>query len=381
MGTKPIIAHMSRQFFAQSETFIYSYLANFRRVHPICLSWAAFVNRDLFPFPSDDCYQIGLKRHTLRWLWAGMWWRLTKRLIFAEQVLRQRNARLINAHFGPVGWSALPLKRALGLPLVTTFYGYDLAPELGEEPSWPKRRQELFDQGDLFLVEGDFMRQRLVDLGCPADKVQIQPIAIDLARIPFRPRLPSADGKVVIMFAGRFCEKKGLLYALDAVREVQHSGRNVQFRIIGDGPLSSPVRDFIHENSMGGYVRLLGFLNYQDYLKEMRQADIFLHPSVTAQNGDSEGGAPTTILEAQALGMPVVSTYHADIPNVVVPDKSALLVEERDSEALARSLSYLIDNPHLWAEMGKAGRAHVEAQHNLACEVPRLEDKYFALLN
>ncbi len=381
MQTRPTVAHLNWQFFGASETFIYSYLSNFRRVHPICLSWEAFVNRDQFLFPSGDCYQIGSKKHSLRWLWADMWWRLSRRLILAEQVLRQRNARLIHAHFGPVGWSALTLKRGLGLPLVTTFYGYDLAPELGHEPSWPERRQELFDRGDLFLVEGVFMRQRLIDLGCSSDKVQIQPIALNLDKTPISPRLPRADGKVVIVFAGRFCEKKGLLYALDAVRRVHCSGRDVEFRIIGDGPLASSVRDFIRDNNMGGYIRLLGFLNYRDYLQEMHQADIFLHPSVTAENGDSEGGAPTTILEAQALGMPVVSTCHADIPNVVVPERSALLVEERDSEALARSLTYLVDNPQLWAEMGQAGRAHMEARHNLALEVPKLEDRYFALLN
>jgi colanic acid/amylovoran biosynthesis glycosyltransferase len=339
------------------------------------------VNTDLFPFALDDCYEVGSNKSTLLGLSAGVWWRLTKRMIFAEQVIRQRNACLIHAHFGPVAWRALSLKRVLGLPLVTTFYGHDMAPELAQQPSWPKRRRELFEQGDLFLVEGPFMRQRLVDLGCPACKVQIQPVAIDLNGIPFRPRLPSADGKVIIMFAGRFCEKKGLLYALEAVRDVRRSGRNVEFRVIGDGPLSSMVRRFVFENDMEDCVRLLGFLDHRAYLCEMDKADIFLHPSVTASNGDSEGGAPTTILEAQAMGMPVVSTYHADIPNVVVPGNSALLTAERDCEGLVRSLASLLDNPSDWAEMGRAGRAHMETCHNIKLEVLSLEDKYLALLN
>jgi colanic acid/amylovoran biosynthesis glycosyltransferase len=83
----------------------------------------------------------------------------------------------------------------------------------------------------------------------------------------------------------------------------------------------------------------------------MREANILLQPSVTAANGDTEGGL-YTLLEAQVLGMPVISTYHADISNVVLPGKSALLVPERNSEALASALAYLTDHPSVREEMG-----------------------------
>ena len=272
------------------------------------------------------------------------------------------------------------IRDRLQISLVTNFYGYDMAPELPEEgPDWPRRRQELFNEGDLFLVEGPFMLRRLIDLGCPAEKVQIQRIAIKVREMPFRPRKPKTGGKVVILFAGRFYEKKGLRYALQAVRDVWRSGWSIEFRIIGDGPLAPQVRAFVKEHGLQSCVRLLGFLNYQDYLQEMQEADIFLHPSVTAADGDSEGGAPTTILEAQALGMPVVSTYHADIPDVVVPGESALLVSERDSEGLAQALIHLLAHPERWEDMGRAGREHVEMYHDVDREVSVLEEKYFAL--
>lgn len=381
MQDKPVVAHINKQYFAPSETFMYFYLSHFRRIHPICLSWGPMINTDLFPFPPSDCYAIGVKPYTWRWLWTGFWRKLIGRRALVERILRQREARLIHAHYGPVGWWTLPLKRTLQIPLVTNFYGYDVAPELTEEgPDWPRHRQELFNEGDLFLVEGPFMLRRLIELGCPAEKVQIQRIAIPVREVPFRIRKPRADGKVIILFAGRFCEKKGLLYALQAVRDVWRSGWNIEFRIIGDGPLAPRIRAFVKEHGLEGCVRLLGFLNYQDYLREMQEADIFLHPSVTAADGDSEGGAPTTILEAQALGMPVVSTYHADIPNVVVPGQSALLVSERDSEGLAQALIHLLTHPESWEDMGQAGRAHVKMYHDVDCEVSVLEEQYFALL-
>lgn len=86
---------------------------------------------------------------------------------------------------------------------------------------------------------------------------------------------------------------------------------------------------------MGEYVRLLGFLGYEGYQQQMGEADLFLHPSVTAADGDSEGGAPTAIPEAQVMGLPVTSTLHVDIPHVVAPDESALLSGERDVAGLA----------------------------------------------
>ena len=112
----------------------------------------------------------------------------------------------------------------------------------------------------------------------------------------------------------------------------------------------------------------------------MEKADLFLHPSVTADNGDSEGGAPTVILESQAHGMPVISTYHADIPNIVRPNKSALLSNERDVVSLADNILYLLENQDVWANMGLEGRHFVEQYHDIEKEVILLEEKYERLL-
>jgi colanic acid/amylovoran biosynthesis glycosyltransferase len=107
---------------------------------------------------------------------------------------------------------------------------------------------------------------------------------------------------------------------------------------------------------------------------------VFLHPSVVDDEGRSEGGAPTTILEAQALGVPVVSTLHCDIPYVTRPGESALLVPERDGPALADALRTLLDDPARREAMGRAGRRHVEEHHDIAREAERLEHRYLALI-
>ena len=431
-----VVAHVNYLFFHSTQTFIYFFLSRFRRVRPICLTRppeSTAVNQVPPLILAPDFYLYGqqaLQKTLLRrFLWsagiavrsllAHVSPRLAEPLLdvvhqkivprlrpeanagrfleWAEDILRQRQARLIHAYFGPVGWRMLALKRKLGLPLVVTFLGDEIATTLepwwwwwiqagAETPDWPARLRELLQEGDLFLAEGPFLRQKLIDFGCPPEKVKIQRIAIPVREMPFRVQKPQTDGKVIILFAGRFCEQKGVMYALEAVQEIWQTRRDIEFRMIGDekltdGKYAAQIYTYIRRHQLQDCVRLLGFLNHADYLKELQQADIFLHPSVTGANGISEGGAPTTILEAQALGIPVVATVHCDIPNVTVPGQSAILVPERDSRSLALALEDLINHPEKWHAMGTAGRRFIETHHDIEREVPALEEIYLGLLN
>ena len=125
---------------------------------------------------------------------------------------------------------------------------------------------------------------------------------------------------------------------------------------------------------------MLGFLNHEACVDEIRGADVFLAPSIVDDEGIGEGGAPTTILEAQALGVPVVATDHCDIPNVTAPGESALIVPERDADALADALVDLLADPDRREAMGRAGREHVERFHDVENEARLLEERYFELL-
>jgi len=432
--SKPVVAHVNYHFFPSTQTFIYFYLSRFQAIHPICLTSApeskSFTGKIPPPFAEDyylyDTHRpnplfdllLRVRDLTVRNVLTNLPPKAVSQLLafthrrivpllrseadvvdyldWAEDVLRRRKVCLIHAYFGPIGWRLLALKRKLNLPLVVSFLGDEIAAELkpwdswwiksgSDKPDWPGRLRELAVEGDLLLAEGPFVRQRLIDLGCPPEKVQVQRIAVPLKELPFHARKPRHGRKAIIIFAGRFIEQKGLLYALAAVRELWRERRDFEFRIIGDekltgGEYAVRVYAYLRDSRLQDCVRLLGFLNHRDYVREMRQGDLFLHPSVMAADGASEGGAPTTILEAQALGMPIVSTYHCDIPNVTVPGRSALLVPERDSEALAQALRSLLEHSERWEEMGRAGREHVERFHDIDKEAPALESKYLRLL-
>jgi colanic acid/amylovoran biosynthesis glycosyltransferase len=429
-GERPTVGHVNYSFFHSTQSFIYHYLVALRRFRSICLTRSPESGAIRSDVPADlegDLYPYEPGRGSRAPLWSGglsvrrLMTRLPPRLAepvldfvnrriaprlrpdadagtyldWAEGVLRQRDARIIHAYFGPVAWRALELRRRLGTPLVVTFLGDDVAPSVApwwwwwiqdgsETPDWPARLRELFAEGDLFLAEGPHLRQQLIEYGCPPEKAQLQRMALPLDGLPFRARGPRPDGKAVIVFAGRFCEQKGVLYALEAVNELRREGRNVEFRLAGDetmtdGSYAARVYSYIRANGLQDCVRPLGWQNNDACLREMRDGDIFLHPSVVDDEGRSEGGAPTSILEAQALGMPVVSTLHCDIPYVTRPGESALLAPERDSGALAEALRTLLDDPGRWEEMGRAGRRHIEERHDITREAEQLEQKYLAL--
>ena len=370
-------------FLPKSETFIYNYLSNMPDFRHLCLAWH-FANLSSFPMPREDLYRLSSARFTPPWLYYGLQRRYLGRDAraerIAEKLIADRSVRLLHAHFGPSGVIARRIAAASRIPLVTTFYGYDVS-MLPRSSRWRRWYRQLFADGDLFLVEGPYMKARLEDLGCPADKIRIQRIAIAVEAMTFRQRAPKKKGeKVSFIFSGRLIEKKGLIYALQALRRLRADYSNFTFSVIGDGPQRRMIARYVRDNGMGPFVELLGFLSYGDYLRQMQKSDIFFHPSVTAANGDSEGGAPTTILEAQAMGMPVISSYHADIPNVVAPGESALLCAERDWEALAQKAAYLMDNPEVWPRMGLHGRLFVEERHNIRKEAASLEDRYDLLI-
>jgi colanic acid/amylovoran biosynthesis glycosyltransferase len=111
-------------------------------------------------------------------------------------------------------------------------------------------------------------------------------------------------------------------------------------------------------------VDFLGVLTPDQVKKEMEDALAFVQHSVRVDNGDMEG-CPVAILEAQASALPVISTIHAGIPDVVIPNETGLLVEEHDCDGMARAMEYLLEYPDKAANMGRSGRVRVQSNFTM----------------
>lgn len=300
-----------------------------------------------------------------------------------DTVIREQRPKLVHSHFGDRGWYDLPLVEKYHLKQVVTFYGYDLSLLPVKRPIWKNRYKQLFQRADLFLCEGPFMAKSLIDLGCPPEKVQVQSLGIDLEDIAFKPRRIINNGKIKILIVGRFIEKKGIPYALEAVGKIKDQFHHLEVTIIGDSTGTrreeiEKARIFkaIHDHGLEKVTRNLGFQPFDVMIDLAYKHHIFLSPSVRASDGDAEGGVPVTIIEMLASGMPVISTDHCDIPGVVTDGVSGFLAPERDADSLADHLAWIIEHQDKWEEMAQAGRSHIEKNFNAKIQGEKLMEIY-----
>jgi colanic acid/amylovoran biosynthesis glycosyltransferase len=210
-------------------------------------------------------------------------------------------------------------------------------------------------------------------------------LGAEVDRIRFQPRTWLA-GPLRVLLAGSFREKKGFPDALEALGRLSRDLTDLEITIIGDAdtdPRSQPekarILSKLKEHDLASRVRLLGYQPHSVLFEESYKHHIFLSPSMTAQDGDTEGGAPVTLIEMAATGMPIVSTRHCDIPAVILHGKTGRLAPEKDVEALLEQLRWLVANRPLWEEMAKAGRSHVESEFDVVKQAGKLRDLYRSL--
>jgi colanic acid/amylovoran biosynthesis glycosyltransferase len=280
--------------------------------------------------------------------------------------VREGNAfDIICCHFGPNGLAGLSAKQwgARG-KLVTVFHGHDLSAFL--ETKGEDVYDGLFARGDLFLPVNRRWRDRLLELGFSEDKVLVHHMGIDLERFRFRERRARRGGRVKIVTVARLVEKKGVEYAIRAVASLlsRRPDLDISYSIGGDGPLGPQLKALVSDLGVDEHVRFLGSLDVDEVAELLVASDVFLLPSVTGRQGDQEG-TPVALMEALAVGVPVVSTDHSGIPELVVDGESGFLVPERDVEALATKLQYLIQHPEQWPQMGQLGRKLVEESYDI----------------
>jgi colanic acid/amylovoran biosynthesis glycosyltransferase len=281
---------------------------------------------------------------------------------------------IIQCHFGLLGIKGMFLKDtgAIKGKLITTFHGVDISQNLkllGEDVY-----NSLFTQGDFFLPISQHWMNRLIELGCDSKKIEVHRMGIDCQKFTFIPRILDPEKSIRLISIARLTEKKGIEYGIRAVAIVLKHYTNVEYVIVGDGELRQNLAQLIQELDLETHVKLLGWRNQQEVVDLLNQSHILLAPSITAKDGNQEG-IPVALMEAMAMGLPVLSTYHSGIPELVENGVCGFLSTERDVEALADRLNYLIQHPQSWVEMGRAGRLRVEEQFN----INRLNDRLAAI--
>lgn len=313
--------------------------------------------------------------------------RLRTHLGYLSNVIRKNRAEILHSHFGHVAWANITAAKSCNVKHIATYYGWDVNYLPHADKRWIKRYRSLFNSANRILCEGEHMAESLVKMGCPEDKIIVHRLGIDIDNIPYVPRVWNGVGAVKILIAAGFKEKKGIPYAIEALASIKDEVP-IEITIVGDAGREERSQEEkkriikkIDELDLWPITRLTGYLSHKDLINEALKHQIFISPSVTARDGDTEGGCPVSLIEMLATGMVVISTNHCDIPELIKHKVTGLLSEERDVLGLANNIRWAISNCDKWTEIAKEGKSHVEREYNSSIQASKLEHIYMDVLN
>ena len=313
-------------------------------------------------------------------LWKGLykWGSIAPPDWFAT--IRSQYPDIVHAHFGSDGGLVWPVCQRLNIPLVVTCHGYDVTWQMRNWHSirsWDDIfRTLLLSKRDLALAKASrviavsqFIRDQLLSLGTAEEKVVVHYIGVDRQR--FSPK--KIQRQPMVLFVGRLVEKKGVEYLIQAMAHVQRQQPDVELVIIGDGPLRSQLQTLAEQLSVR--VRFLGKQPPEQVRHWMNCAQVFCGPSIVADSGDAEGFG-MVFVEAQAMGLPVVSFATGGVTEAVIHGQTGLLAPEKDTAQLTKAIQRLLTDEALRQKFARAGQAHVAKKFDLHKNTRQLETIY-----
>jgi len=357
------VALFNTNFLPYSQTFVYEEIR-----HHVRYAVEVFCRRrllaDRFPF---EPVHVG-----------GPLYALACRSVAFDARFRTVPFRLVHAHFGLGAVYARPFAARHDLPLVVTFHGYDV-PLLSSPTRWlPEHLRyailgpRVLHEMTLGLCASHELREMLLELGVPADRLRVHHLGIDLERFAPGTR-PNNECRVVMI--GRFVEKKGFGYGLRAFAEVARDEPMLSLVIVGDGPEGSRLRKLADELGIAGRVTFTGPMPPDQVATLLGTSHVLLAPSVVDRQGNRESGL-IVAKEASACETVPIGTHHGGIPDIIDDGVTGFLVPERDVGAIADRLRRLARDPALRERLGAAAREKMRREYDNRVRVAALEDLY-----
>ena len=321
-------------------------------------------------------------------LWQG---------IYLARELQRLHIDHLHVHFANIPTATAEIAHQLcGVPFSITAHAKDIY--LTDSAALDRR----IAKAEFILTCTDFNRRYLQRLSTSDTPIHLAYHGIDLKRFTPQPALdeptpvspfavpnsapnfphaePSQAAPVQLLSVGRFCEKKGFFYLLNACRQLQEQDISFHCSIVGYGPMQAQMDAWIQDYRLESVVTLVGKLTQDQVVEQYQQADVFVLPCVVTDEGDRDG-IPNVLLESMAMGVPVVSTDVSGIGELVDSGQNGLLVPERDATALAIAIGQLVNSAALRSRLGEAGQRTVHQQFTLAQNVGDVKDYLLRSLN
>lgn len=355
-----------------SETFIQSQANALQEFDPF---YVGFKTVSKIEMPSEKMVTVH-RSHSLRKSEIIRYQLCSKHQHFFREVAKEKPI-LVHAHFGPDGVKAMPLASYLQIPLVVTFHGFDvtLKPSIAQFSSYSYfmyllKIQKLQKTASKLIAVSKFIKQKMILRGFPSEKICVHYIGIDTKKFFSTPALNRSP---VVLFVGRLTEVKGCSFLIKAMAEVQAVFPEYELVIIGEGSLRQPLEKLASRKLKK--FRFLGFQPQNVVREWMNKSKIFCVPSHKAFSGHEEAFG-TVFLEAQAMGLPVVSCYSGGISEAVEHEKTGFLAPEKNFKMLAVYILKLIEDQSVWNRFSTNAIERVRSNFNIQQQTKKLERLY-----
>lgn len=316
--------------------------------------------------------QIKLENDTLKnTLLDRSQFKLFKRLSYFWKVkllksLRDNKIDSILIEYGNHAHNLLPLLKKLEIPFVVHFHGYDASVNSVVETC--NNYKDVFNLANKVIVVSNVMKQKIENMGCTKNKIVLSTYGPNDLFFNIKPTF----SKKQFISIGRFVEKKAPNLLILAFSKVVAKYPSYVLKMAGDGVLLNDCKNLVTNLGIGNNVQFMGVVTPELYRNELQNSLAFVQHSITADNGDMEG-TPLAVLEASAAGVPVVSTYHAGIPDVIIHEQTGLLCEEKDVQKMAENLIELIENKELATRLGANGKARIKNEFNMSLHISKIQ--------
>lgn len=268
--------------------------------------------------------------------------------------LKKLKVDVILVEYGTHAMHLLPVLKKAEIPFVVHFHGYDASTKHVIEKN--NNYKELFSSASFVIAVSTVMQKRLLDIGCPQEKLIYNVYG---ANPIFKERQPQFSKKQAVAI-GRFVDKKAPYYTILAFKDVVKKHKEAQLLMAGQGVLMNTCQNLINYLGLAKNVKLLGVVKPEEVAKLMQESYCFVQHSITAESGDQEG-TPLAVLESALSGLPVVSTYHAGIQDVIKHEETGLLCHEHDVKKMSENLIRIFDNVEFAKELGaNARKKHIK---------------------
>ena len=290
-----------------------------------------------------------------------------------SRYLQEHHIDVVLAEYGTAGSFIAPVCKSLDIPILVHFHGFD-ASRKDILNSFKEGYQLMFSYAKKIIVVSNAMKQALIRQGCPETKLLINTYGPHPDYLNIKPDLESN----FIISVGRQTYKKAPYLTILAFQKVLERHPNLKLKMIGDGELFDVSKNLVKSLGLENNIILLGGLERKEIVKHLQSAFLFVQHSLVASNGDSEG-TPVGIIEAMAAGLPVVSTRHAGIPDVVIENETGLLVDENNIEEMATYMLKLVENRDLAESMGQKGKIRSKNYFSLDKHLENINNLIYAI--